>query len=220
MTPNKGFPRDYHNYVFRDGRFIGDFDNMYRYSNPVPWEQDKQCHDWYIDVGMAMLRDRAPYGSILEIGCGLGYIAARIKPLLGDSPGTFDAFDISPDAIQKALQIHPGISFYVDDVMKDSFVPRRSYKLVVIREIFWYTYVKMDNVIRNIDACIARDGWLYICQAFPSIDTAFVGKETLPDPDALLAHFRHYEPVYTVILRQHERIGDGPMLHLLARKRA
>ncbi len=64
--------RDYHDYVFRNGRLLGDFDNMYRQATSVPWGQDVLFKRWYSQVGLAMVRECGPYGWILEIGCGLG----------------------------------------------------------------------------------------------------------------------------------------------------
>jgi hypothetical protein len=34
--------RDYHDYVFKNGKFIGKFDEMYQYSENIPWNQDQQ----------------------------------------------------------------------------------------------------------------------------------------------------------------------------------
>ena len=38
------FSKDYHDYVFKDGRLVGDFEKMYRHSAEVPWNQDKTAH--------------------------------------------------------------------------------------------------------------------------------------------------------------------------------
>jgi hypothetical protein len=42
------YSKDYDDCVFRDGKLIGEFEAMYRYSDGAPWHQDKQ-DDW-IDV--------------------------------------------------------------------------------------------------------------------------------------------------------------------------
>jgi len=39
----RGWPEDYHEYVFRDGRLVGDFENMYRHSKDVPWDQGNRA---------------------------------------------------------------------------------------------------------------------------------------------------------------------------------
>jgi len=39
----KKFPTDYHDdYVFKDGKLVGDFEGMCRHSSDIPWRQDAQ----------------------------------------------------------------------------------------------------------------------------------------------------------------------------------
>lgn len=210
-----GFPEDYHEYVFKDGRLVGDFDNMYRYAKGIPWDQDKRCHDWYAEAGMLMVKEHAPYESILEVGCGLGYVADQVKTF---ATGPVDAFDISSEAIKVARELHPGIDFWVADITDAAFQPRRSYDLVVVREFFWYVFPHMERVIRHINACVGPQGFLYIGQSFPALDRLFVGKGVIPHPDALLAFFPNYEPLYTARIRNHRLVNDGPILHFLGMK--
>lgn len=215
QSQQEGFPEDYHDYVFKDGKLIGDFDNMYRHAKGVPWDQDKRCDHWYAEVGMLMLKEYAPFDSVLEIGCGLGYIAAKLKGLARKS---VDALDVSPEAIKKARQLHPGIRFYVDDVTRASFRLRRAYDVVVVRDVFWYVFEHMGTVVRNVDASVKSQGLLYLCQSFPALDRPFVGKEIIPNPDRLMSYFRGYRPIYTALLRNHQLVEDGPILCFLGVK--
>lgn len=212
---NVTWPEDYHAYVFRDEKLVGDFDKMYRHAKGIPWDQDKRCNHWYAEVGMLMLKERSPYDYVLEIGCGLGYIAAKLK---GMARCGIDAFDISSEAIRKARNLHPGIWFYVDNIAHESFRPGRQYDLVVIRDVFWYVFEHMETVIRNINASINYRGLLYICQSFPALDSSFVGKEVIPTPEALMTYFPNYDPVYTAFLRNHNLVNDGPILHFMGTK--
>lgn len=209
------FPEDYHDYVFKDGKLIGDFDNMYRYAKRVPWDQDERCHHWYAEVGMLMLKERAPYETVLEIGCGLGYIAAKLKQFAKCS---IDAFDVSEEAIRKARNLHPGIGFYVDNIAQASFHPQRQYDLVVVRDVFWYVFAHMATVVRNINICVKPHGFLYISQSFPGLESPYVGKEVIPTPDALIEYFSNFDPIYSARLRNHHLVNDGPILHFLGVK--
>lgn len=216
----KAFPEDYHDYVFRNGRLLGDFDNMYRYAKGVPWDQDKRCNHWYTEVGTTMLKAQAPYKSILEIGCGLGFFAAKLKQLPGQAStsSTIDAFDLSPEGIRKARRLHPSIGFYVDDITKSTFRPKRQYDLVVIKEIFWYVFGHMKTVVRNVSACVKPLGFLYIGQSFPAQHVHFVGKKVIANPDSLLRYFADYDRVYTALLRNNRQLKDGWILHCLSQK--
>jgi hypothetical protein len=65
--------RDDHDYVFREGKLIGDFEAMYRNREETPWHQDKQ--ESWIDVRLTRetLRGFKPFGEIHDLGCGLGH---------------------------------------------------------------------------------------------------------------------------------------------------
>ena len=77
--------RDYHDYVFKDGRLIGDFEGMYRHSAEVPWRQDRTAHEISADIDLAILQRRS-YRSICDVGCGLGFFSARLRQELA-TPG-------------------------------------------------------------------------------------------------------------------------------------
>ena len=64
---------DYHDYVFRDGKLVGEFEEMYRNSATTPWHQDEQ--DNWIDVRLTkeMLRDLGRFDAIYDFGCGTGH---------------------------------------------------------------------------------------------------------------------------------------------------
>ena len=117
------FPEDYHDYVFKGGKLVGDFDNMYRFAAEVPWHQDKGSESWSSEVGMLMLKDRAPFDTILEIACGLGYISSKLRQLSSQKDSTLDAFDVSPEVFLKARGPHSEIGFYVDDIARTTFHP-------------------------------------------------------------------------------------------------
>ena len=214
-THQTAWPEDYREYVFQHGQLLGDFDNMYRHAKGVPWNQDQRCEEWSAATGLLMVRTHAPYGTALEIGCGLGYITAKLKPLVRDR---LEAFDLSPEAIRKAQALHPGIEFYVDDITRLDFQPRRAYDLVVVKDVFWYVFPSLETVLRNLRACLRPRGFLYLAQFFPALDRPFVGKEMLPTPDALAACFSEYTPLYTALLHHHQRPDDGPTFHFLGAK--
>ena len=221
MTKNNTHPEDYHDYVFKEGRLVGAFDEMYRFAKGVPWDQDKRCNDWYAEAGLLMAADCGPYESILEIGCGLGYIAEKLRCSVLRPGGSVDAFDISPEAIRKASELHPNIRFRVHDIARADFSASRDYDLVVVRDVFWYVTEQISTVVENIAGSVKPGGHLYVCQSFPALDRPFVGKQIVPDPDALLHYFKDaFRLVHTMRLRRHRMESDGPILHFLAERKA
>lgn len=209
--------QDYHDYVFRGGKLVGDFDGMYRHSRTIPWDQDRRCDHWYAEIGMLMLREHAPYASILEVGCGLGYFSRK---LAGLSAGRIEAFDISPEAVRRARELHSGIDFRVGDAADPAGDPAPNYDLVVVRELFWYVVPRLDAVLANLKRWTKPGGCLYVGQSFPALDRPFVGRERIPDPAALLKFLSGFVPLHTAQVRNHPLVDDGPILHFLGRRPA
>ncbi|HPO90724.1 MAG TPA: class I SAM-dependent methyltransferase [Victivallales bacterium] len=208
---------DYHDYVFKNGKLVGDFEGMYRYSAVTPWHQDRTANEWYTEIAIVMLKEKAPYNKILEIGCGLGYFAKKLKRMGKD----IDAFDISATAIKKAKTLHKGIHFYIDDITKKSFNPLRRYDLVVAKDIFWYVFPELEDVFANIKKCIKPKKFLFVSQSFPALNTNFVGKDIISDPETLidlLVKKIGIEPINAIFVRRFMYKADGPTLHFLGLK--
>ena len=69
----------------------------------------------FSDILLEQLFDKYHFtGTALDIGCGIGDLASRLSRHGLDVEG----IDISSVAIQKARQLHKGISYRVADVFK------------------------------------------------------------------------------------------------------
>lgn len=190
------YSKDYHDYVFRDGQLVGKFEEMYRYSEAVPWHQDQQ-HDW-IDVRLTvdLLKDLGTFEEIHDLGAGLGHYLALMRSHVGDKNCRGYGYDVSETACAKARMAFPELQFEVLDLMRESSyqlsksragtVARR---LFIIRGTLWYVYPKLKNVVKNIRSMMDERDKLLVVQNFPSLDSAFVGKEVIPDHTALIEHF-------------------------------
>lgn len=77
---------DYHDYVFKDGKLVGKFDEMYKYSAEIPWHQDKTVYSVFSEIDIAILK-QYKYESICEIGCGLGYFSNRLYSEISSNGG-------------------------------------------------------------------------------------------------------------------------------------
>lgn len=78
--------KNYRNYVFKDGRFVGKFDEMYKESVETPWHQDIIPDTWHGKIGLNLLEaayQEAEINNVLEIGCGYGYILNWIFQKIG-----------------------------------------------------------------------------------------------------------------------------------------
>ncbi len=202
---------DYHDYVFRDGKLVGDFDGMYRHAREIPWRQDELCRAWPAEVALSLIGSRAPYASILEIGCGLGYFAERLTAF-----GPVHGCDVSPEAVRRAAARVPAIRFWPADVASAGFSVPMRYGLVVVRDVLWYVCHHLEQVLANLDASLAPGGMLAVIQSFPALDRPYVGREVIDGPATLLAKFARFRTLRSAVLRDHAVAEDGPICVLLA----
>ena len=93
----KKIEKSYHDYVIKDGNFIGKFEDMYLDVND-PWMQSSQPNKYSRMAGILHLKN-GNIKSVLECGCGLGYYADWINRETGIVP---KSVDISNTAIEKA----------------------------------------------------------------------------------------------------------------------
>lgn len=115
--------RDYHYYVFREGKLIGDFEAMYRNSEEVPWHQDDQQSLIDVRLTREMLSDLKPFSEIHDLGCGLGHYLAILYDMLGSNPSKCFGYDISETACARARNEWPDFEFIQLDLT--AFIPRK-----------------------------------------------------------------------------------------------
>lgn len=209
--------KDYHDYVFKDGKLIGEFEQMYQNSEVVPWRQDKVKEEWFNKVSLAVIKralDDQSVHSIHEIGCGLGYFISNFIDLGYRLSGS----DISPTAVLKSKDKFPKIDFMVDDIR--ILKKRPQYDLVMIHALFWYVFPQLTTVLENVYSMVRQGGYLFVAESFPKLDSDFVGKEVIPHPERLTAILSDFfQPLADVRMIKKEYPKDGPNLNWLGCKR-
>ena len=75
------YPDDYHEYVFKEGKLIGKFEEMYRHTS-MPWHQDETAYRIFSEIDLTILRQRK-YEKVLDVGRGLGCCASMEVGQLG-----------------------------------------------------------------------------------------------------------------------------------------
>jgi len=159
---------DYRDYVIRDGKFIGAFEEMYR-NIEDPWNIGDASGIQY-DLILYLLARHGICrggGKVLDIGCGKGAFTARLKALLPDAE--ILGVDISPTAVQKAEADHPvpGIRFSVLDIQTEYSRLPREYDLVVLSQMVWYIIPRIGEIMKHIlDNVLKNGGYLLVNQAF------------------------------------------------------
>ncbi len=124
----------YQDYVIKDGKFVGAFEEMYRKFED-PWHQSEpQAVELSVGRQAACAAiSRHQIKSVVEFGCGKGHFANLISHLTN---AKVCGVDIAPTAIEKARALFPATQFEVGQV-KD--LPRyRGFDAILFSEVTGY----------------------------------------------------------------------------------
>ena len=195
---------DYHDYVIKNGRFVGEFEEMYKYSDDIPWHQDKTACLIFSELDFLVLKcfssDRN-FSTIAEVGCGLGFFVNRLLSILPDSQIT--GFDISQTAINSAKERNPDMLFYCRDILQDNFAEfSKQFQLVIAKDFFWYVLDHLDIFLANLSDLSSK--YIYFAQSFPDEDQ-FLGSDIFPNATALERYLcNSFDLVYSLIEKDSE----------------
>jgi SAM-dependent methyltransferase len=137
--------KSYHDYVIKDGKFIGKFDEMYSEFTD-PWTQSIQPNKYSRMAGIIHIKN-FDIKSVLECGCGLGYYAEWIRKETKIIP---KSIDLSPVAIEKAKNLFPDLDFEVADISSD-LSKYKEYDAVMLSEIIWYILPDLKKIFEVLE---------------------------------------------------------------------
>jgi len=156
---NRKKNKSYHDYVIKDGKFVGDFENLYKDCED-PWSQATQPNKYARSAGIYHMQN---FGikSVLECGCGLGYYADWIYKETGIVP---KSIDLSEEAIKRAKDLFPTLDFSVSDITKD--LPLyKEYDCILLAEIIWYILPHLNNLFETMKRQF-KGKYLIVLQVF------------------------------------------------------
>lgn len=147
----------YQDYVFQNGEFVGEFEEMYKDYND-PWRQDEL--EWNAkdkQKGIEWLKKMHSLfhsSKVLEIGCGLGVYAEQISAQGFDVTG----FDVSETAVAKASKRAPSCRFEKRSITDFKAIKEINPDVIVMAEVTWYILDDFDRFIhflkREMNECI------------------------------------------------------------------
>ena len=124
----------YHDYVIKDGKFVGEFEEMYK-DYEDPWMQSEQPNRYSRKMAIMNIQ-RYNIKSIIEYGCGLGYYANWIHKETGI---VCKSLDISETAIKKAKQNFPHLNFEVANIRNLSAIDNKEKTdCILLADITWF----------------------------------------------------------------------------------
>jgi SAM-dependent methyltransferase len=177
---------DYHDYVIKDGRFIGEFEQMYR-NVADPWHCGAEAHSFKNDLLLgAVAHVRGGVRRALDVGCGLGALTARLRAAAPDAD--WHACDVSPSALEKARRAAPDVRFFVQDLARPRELPFEpgSLDLVTMAEVMWYILPHLPAVLDRLHELLRPGGHLLLLQYFLRPEDQQYGREMVAGPDDLL----------------------------------
>ncbi len=144
---------DFHNYVIKNGKFIGKFEEMYQHFE-FPWDQKNreifQTEKAIILNHLTKIEKEKGKINVIELGCGLGYFSEQIrKKLLKKSK--ILGIDISETAIKKAKKKFPSCFFQTGDVLDFQTYEKFNPDVIVMSQISWYILPKLKKLLSYLE---------------------------------------------------------------------
>lgn len=210
---------DYHDFIFEDGRFLGKFEEMYKFSTNIPWRQDKRAFSVSSNIDIEILR-QYHYNNICDIGCGLGYFSNRLYEELvlpGGRRPSVTGVDISESAIKKARKSFSGCHFISADICKKVPARMKLMDLAVVKDLMWYILNDRIKFLKNVMAIVKEGGFIYFSQSFPGTKKWF-GQDIISGPEQLKDIVSEYIDPIHYCLDLHRDYSGGPIVHILGTK--
>ncbi len=156
----------YQDYVIRDGKFVGKFEEMYqKFDNP--WHQKEVVPNSYARHATLLSVKNNGIKSLIEVGCGLGTFT---NYLVENLPGIkIIGMDVSETAIKRAKEKYAHIDFmrgelkHFSEALAD--VSGGGYDAILFAEIMWYILEDLDEIIDNISTKY-KGKYIFINQTF------------------------------------------------------
>ena len=195
-------PKDYHDYVFRNGKLVAEFEEMYRNCDQVPWHRDKVMEQEDVHSVIELLRDFCPFDEIHDLSCGLGYFLEILVKSLGVEECDGFGYNISETAVVRASRNFPKYCFSVKDLTRPQDGSSMAggeqvihgtgvRRLFALRGTLWYVFPQMADVVKTVRSKMLSGDKLLVAQNFPPLKGAFyrLGKEVIPNHLSIIEHF-------------------------------
>jgi len=182
VAQNKKHPR-YQDYVIKDGKFIGEFEEMYR-DYDDPWEQTTR-EEWASEKAVALnVIQKLNANRVIELGCGLGHYTHKISRLGVDVLGV----DISSTAIEKARLNYPACKFTTGDILDFKIYEDFRPEVIVMAEITWYVLDKLDEFIKFMKTNLPDTYLIHLLTTYPPGVQKY-GKDKFTNLSEIMSYF-------------------------------
>lgn len=174
---------NYHDYVIKDGKFIGAFDQMYQdCDNPWP-EDEKDLEENPVSSYLPKLIQKFGFKKVFSVGLGKGLHANWLQKNI---PGlSIEGCEISKVAVEHCKKNYPKIKVHCIDI-KGFCSQTWDFDLIIFREILWYILPDWDRLILDLKN---RYKGRHIVLEITCYDKQSYGKEYFDGPEDIIRKF-------------------------------
>lgn len=152
----------YQDFVIRDGRFIGKFEEMYqRFEDP--WEQTKR-EAYSSDKAVALnLIQKYDCRNVVEFGSGLGHFTNRISEITDAVVG----IEVSKTAVKKSKAEFGSLEFRCASFPDLDYLRERQPDCIVMAEITWYVLDQLDEFLEFLRTEMPNVLLIHLLMTYP-----------------------------------------------------
>jgi SAM-dependent methyltransferase len=155
---------NYHDYVIKDGYFIGDFEGLYKNFSD-PWDQLEQHKNNGEKKKLILalcnhLKNKFGFKSIVDIGCGLGHLTNDLSNAGFNATG----IDISLTAIEKAKNTYSSVNFEVGTLLD---FEKFSSEIILMSDVTWYSLDNLDCFVKKLKARKEPTALVHLLTTYP-----------------------------------------------------
>ena len=173
----------YQDYVIKNGKFIGEFEEMYRDFDD-PWNQKKiEIHKEEKKICLEFIKN-SNFKKIIEFGCGLGSFTNQISRYCNNLTG----IDISETAIKKAKKSYPHIKFRIGRFPDLEFLKDFNPDCILMPEITWYVLEELDQLISFLKKQMPQTFLVHTLMVYKK-ETQNYGKSSFTNLEEILSYF-------------------------------
>lgn len=176
----------YQNYVIKDGKFIGRFEEMYQKFDD-PWHQIEAVNESYSRLNTVLSLKRLEAKCVLEAGCGLGRFTDYLSKALSNVE--IEGMDISETAIKRARESYPSLHFRVGNLVEiDKFLESENckYDMIIFSELMWYVLPELREIILKLKRVFSGK-YIIINQTFYTVGQQY-GREYFTNLNEMISY--------------------------------
>lgn len=154
----------YQDYVIKDGKFVGKFEEMYqKFDNP--WKQLDEVNNSYSRLNTILSLRKLEATSVLEVGCGLGAFTNYLSSALPEI--RIVGMDISQTAVGRARNSYPKLKFIIGNLKEIEYLDtgEDNPDVIILSEIMWYVLQDLNEIIEKLKRYFSKK-YLIINQTF------------------------------------------------------